>query len=309
MPRGRKMRYIPLVLLVLSLAACREGGEIPSSVLLRVNGRITTLDQFQNEFSRLQATEHNFSEQERTELERSFLAQKIEREIILSEADRAGIQIPKTQLDVIVAGNLAEYPAGDFEDMLRQQHLTLEEWKGQMEDNMRIEAAARNLAYARITIGEEEIAAYYQENRERFHRSEQVRARQIALASETEGRKILGLLHQGQPFPVVAKKFSRSPDAEQGGDLGFFGRGEMPLEFDQAVFTLPVGRLSEIVKSEYGYHIFLVEERRSASRLTLDQVREEIVAVLRETKEEEAYQQWLQTLRSRAAIEVDWTLL
>lgn len=303
------MRHIAIFLLVFSLFACNEGGEIPSSVLLRVNGRITTLDQFQDEFSRLQATEHKFSEEERRDLERSFLAQKIEREIILSEADRAGIQIPNSQLEAIMAGNLAEYPEGAFEDMLREQHLTLDEWKKQMEDNMRIEYTAKALAYAEIRTSEEEIATYYQENRERFHRAEQVRARQIVLKNEKEGRKVLGLLLQGAPFEEIAKKYSRSPDAEQGGDLGFFGRGEMPLEFDQAVFALPVGRLSELVKSEYGYHIFLVDERRPSSRLTLDDVRDEIRAILQETKEEEAYQQWLQTLRSRAAIEVDWTLL
>jgi peptidyl-prolyl cis-trans isomerase C len=83
----------------------------------------------------------------------------------------------------------------------------------------------------------------------------------------------------------------------------------MPAEFDQAVFTLPAGRQSDLVKSEYGFHIFLVEEKRPASRLTLEQVHDEIAADLREAKEEQVYQEWLQTLRSQATIEVDWTLL
>jgi peptidyl-prolyl cis-trans isomerase C len=309
MSRGRILRTTLFVLLVGLLFACRDHGEIPSSVLLRVNERVTTLDQFQSDFARELAAEGNLSESQIEELKRSFLAQKIDRELILGEANRAAIGIPRQLLEAAVAENLAEYPAGDFEQMLKNQGLTMEKWRIQMQDNLLIEKAVQNLAYARVTVKEEEIAEYFRDHRAEFDRPDQVRARQIALHSEEEGQRVLGLLRQGMPFAEAAQRFSQSPDSEQGGDLGFFGRGEMPVEFDQVVFTLPVGRISELVRSEYGYHIFLVEERRAASRLTLPDVHEEIAAGLREVKEEQAYQEWLQALREQAAIEVDWSLL
>ncbi len=309
MSRGGTMRTILFFLLVGLLFACRDHGEIPSSVLLQVNARVTTLDQFQSDFSRELAAEGNLSEAQIEELKRSFLAQKIDRELILCEADRAAIVISRQKLEAAVAENLAEYPSGDFERMLKNQGLTMEKWRLRIQDNLRIEQAVRTLAYARVTVKEEEIAEYFRQHRAEFDRPEQVRARQIALHSEEEGQRVLGLLRQGMPFAEAAKRFSQSPDSEQGGDLGYFGRGEMPVEFDQAVFTLPVGRTSEVVKSEYGYHIFLVEERREASRLTLPDVHEEIAARLREVKEEQAYQEWLQALREQATIEVDWSLL
>ncbi len=309
MSRGRILRTTLFVLLVGLLFACRDHGEIPSSVLLRVNERVTTLDQFQSDFARELAAEGNLSESQIEELKRSFLAQKIDRELILGEANRAAIGIPRQLLEAAVAENLAEYPAGDFEQMLKNQGLTMEKWRLQMQDNLLIEKAVQNLAYARVTVKEEEIAEYFRDHRAEFDRPDQVRARQIALHSEEEGQRVLGLLRQGMPFAEAAQRFSQSPDSEQGGDLGFFGRGEMPVEFDQVVFTLPVGRISELVRSEYGYHIFLVEERRAASRLTLPDVHEEIAAGLREVKEEQAYQEWLQALREQAAIEVDWSLL
>ncbi len=309
MSRGRILRTTLFVLLVGLLFACRDHGEIPSSVLLRVNERVTTLDQFQSDFARELAAEGNLSESQIEELKRSFLAQKIDRELILGEANRAAIGIPRQLLEAAVAENLAEYPAGDFDQMLKNQGLTMEKWRLQMQDNLLIEKAVQNLAYARVTVKEEEIAEYFRDHRAEFDRPDQVRARQIALHSEEEGQRVLGLLRQGMPFAEAAQRFSQSPDSEQGGDLGFFGRGEMPVEFDQVVFTLPVGRISELVRSEYGYHIFLVEERRAASRLTLPDVHEEIAAGLREVKEEQAYQEWLQALREQAAIEVDWSLL
>jgi peptidyl-prolyl cis-trans isomerase C len=309
MSRGGILRTSFFVLLVCLLFACRDHGEIPSSVLLRVNERITTLDQFQSDFARELAAEGNMSEAQTEELKRSFLAQKIDRELILCEADRAAIAIPQQVLEAAVAENQAEYPAGDFERMLKKQGLTMEKWRLWVQDNLRIEKVVRTLAYARVTVEEEEITEYFRNHRAEFDRPEQVRARQIALHGEEEGRRVLGLLRQGMPFAEAAQRFSQSPDSEQGGDLGFFSRGEMPVEFDQVVFRLPVGRISEVVKSEYGYHIFLVEERRNASRLTLPDVHQEIAARLREAKEEQAYQEWLQALREQAAIEVDWSLL
>ena len=72
----------------------------------------------------------------------------------------------------------------------------------------------------------------------------------------------LRLLRQGEDFAKVAKEHSLSPDREQGGDLGFFAKGEMPPEFDAIVFKLAPGRISDLVQSDYGFHIFLVAHRK-----------------------------------------------
>jgi peptidyl-prolyl cis-trans isomerase C len=83
----------------------------------------------------------------------------------------------------------------------------------------------------------------------------------------------------------------------------------MPPEFDEIVFDLPVNRLSDLVKSEYGYHIFLVEEKRKATRLSKKEATTESMAILEGRKKEEVYLGWLQEVRARAVIEVDWAQL
>ena len=163
--------------------------------------------------------------------------------------------------------------------------------------------------YSQVSVTEMEVAAYFEANRSQFDRPAQVRARQIVVAGEEEGQKILGRLRQGQSFAELAAEHSLSPDAEQGGDLGFFGRGEMPPEFDEIVFDLPVNRLSDLVKSEYGYHIFLVEEKRKAKRLSRKEATADIRSILEGRKKEEVYLGWLQDMRSRAVIAVDWPQL
>jgi peptidyl-prolyl cis-trans isomerase C len=217
--------------------------------------------------------------------------------------------VTPTEVEEALQEYRRDYPAGAFEEMLRERGVTLDSWQRELTQNLLMEKVVRQAAYSGVTVEEEEVAAHYQEHREDFDRPEQVRARQIVLSSEAEGQRILGLLRQGEPFAEMARQHSLSPDGEQGGDLGFFARGEMPPEFDAVVFSLPVGRLSDLVKSEYGFHIFLVEERRKAMRLGLDSVQDEIRAELRAEKEDQAYQEWLRKLRVQAAIEVNWSLI
>ena len=193
--------------------------------------------------------------------------------------------------------------------MLQERGITLEDWREELKESLIMEKLLEEAVYSRVNVIDQEVAAYYEANRKQFNRPAQVRARQILVADEAEGQEVLGLLRQGRPFAEVAEEYSLSPDAAEGGDLGFFAKGEMPPEFDEVVFDLPVNRLSDLVKSEYGYHIFLVEEKRKAARLKKKDVADEIRAILESQKKEEIYLDWLQEMRARAVISVDWAQL
>ena len=278
-------------------------------MLIHVDGRSVTLEQFQNDFAATLPPGQDLSAEEKGELERAFLVQVIDRELALAEAENLVITVTPTEVEEALQEYRRDYPAGAFEEMLRERGVTLDSWQRELTQNLLMEKVVRQAAYSGVTVEEEEVAAHYQEHREDFDRPEQVRARQIVLSSEAEGERILGLLRQGEPFAEMARQHSLSPDGEQGGDLGFFARGEMPPEFDAVVFSLPVGRLSDLVKSEYGFHVFLVEERRKAMRLGLDSVKDEIRAEIRAKKEDQAYQEWLRKLRLQAMIEINWSLI
>jgi peptidyl-prolyl cis-trans isomerase C len=306
---SRQGRLFLFLFLLLPFSACQPKEEAAAPVLIHVDGRSVTLEQFQKDFSATLPPGQNLSSEEKEELKRAFLVQVIDRELALAEAENLGITVTPTEVEEALQEYRRDYPAGAFEEMLRERGITLDSWQRELTRNLLMEKVVRQAAYTGVTVEEEEVAAHYQEHREDFDRPEQVRARQIVLSTEAEGQRILGLLRQGEPFAEMARQHSLSPDGEQGGDLGFFARGEMPPEFDAVVFSLPVGRLSDLVKSEYGYHIFLVEERRKAMRLGLDSVQDEIRAELRAEKEDQAYQEWLRELRVQAAIEVNWSLI
>ena len=300
---------IGFICIVLLLGACKSNKDASSPILLRVDGREVTLAQFNDSFSKSLPQGQKLSEEERQELQRSFLVQVIDRELSLAQADRMGLKVVSAEHEKAIEDTRKDYPSGTFESMLRERGTNLKDWSSELKKDLLIEKVVQKSVYSRLDVTDEEVKNYYEQNIGEFDRPDQVRARQIVVSTEEEGQKVLGLLRQGEPFAEMAARYSMSPDADQGGDLGYFAKGEMPPEFEKAVFNLPVGRLSDLVKSEYGYHVFLVEEKREAARLSLDEVSADIRETLLSQKKDKAYQEWLRELRSQATIEMDWSLL
>ena len=302
---------LTLLLCLFGLAAGCSSEPVVEALpaLIVINDQEITKANFLVEFEQSLQKDQQLSGIERAELQRSFLVQLIDRELIHGEARRLNIALKETDVEAVLQGYRQDYSGNSFEEMLAERGLTLESWREELKESLIMEKLLEQAVYSRVSVSDDEIAAYFKANRDQFDRPEQVRARQIVVADQAEGQKVLGLLRQERPFIEVAAEYSLSPDAEQGGDLGFFGRGEMPPEFDAIVFDLPVKRLSDLVKSEYGYHIFLVEEKRKAKRLNKREASEEIRAILEGRKKEEVYLAWLQDMRARAVISVDWDQL
>lgn len=144
---------------------------------------------------------------------------------------------------------------------------------------------------------DQEIQAYYEEHRGQYGTPEQVRARHILFRlspGANEGQKqsvrqraeeVLAKARGGGDFAQLASQHSEDTgSAAQGGDLGFFGRGEMVAPFEQAAFDLAPGAISDLVETQFGFHIIKVEEKRAASEKQLDEVRGEIVDALRKQR-------------------------
>ena len=228
-----------------------------------------------------------------------------------AEARRLGVFVSPAEVDAAMSSYRLDYPDDEavLHEMLEERGLSMQEWQAELRESLTLEALLDKAVYPKVTVSEDEVSQYYETHREEFNRPAQVRARQIVVADEVEGQRLLGLLRQGEDFASLAHQYSLSPEASEGGDLGFFSQGKMPPEFDAVVFDLPVGKISDLVKSEYGYHIVLVEEKRKADRLDRLEAGEEIRHQLLLKKRETAYHAWLQGLRSEAQITVDWDQL
>jgi peptidyl-prolyl cis-trans isomerase C len=291
----------------LLLCACHEESP-PPPVLLVINEQEISLPSFQDEFEASLRNQEAIDPTRRLQLQRTFMARLVDRVLLEQEAQKRGISINPAEMEAAIAEFREQYPAEALEEALVAEGTTLERWQRGLAHRLLTGKLAQAVA-AEIEVSDEMVRRHFDENTEQYRRPAQVRARQLVVSTEEEALEARQRILDGDSFAQVAQAVSLSPDAEEGGDLGFFAHGEMPPEFDEVVFSLPLGQLSEPVHTPYGWHLFLVEEKRPAMRQTFEQVEQEIRQALVREQEEQAYQQWLQGVRARSRIEIDWSLL
>lgn len=298
---------LPLVLILILLGGCRN--QEPTPPLVQIGSREISLEQFRTEAGQALAGVSEQSAAEQQLLQRRLLAQLIDRELILIEAEKRGVQISATELDTALADLRGTYSGEEFQEVLRASGQNPEQWMRQLKLRLLTEKVAEQATAAVADISEEEAAAFYRKNPDQFRRPAQLRARQIMVPTQEEAEQVLARLEQGEAFADLAREVSLSPDRENGGDLGFFARNQLPVEFDEVLFKLPVGRISEPVASPYGYHLFLVEKKRKAGLEPLASAQEELTARLHRERKEQTFAEWLQELRQQTPVYIDWTQL
>lgn len=151
----------------------------------------------------------------------------------------------------------------------------------------------------KIEVSEDEIGAYYEENRDDFVLEEQVKARHILVKvapdakaeNVEEARKraeeVLARAQKGEDFAALAEEYSEGPKAKEGGDLGYFARGNMVKEFEDAAFSLKPGEISSLVRTQFGFHIIKVEDIKKKRVQDLDEVRKSIESTMKDQRARE----------------------
>ena len=164
---------------------------------------------------------------------------------------------------------------------------------------------AVNKLLSDVSVTEEEIAQYYHDHSEQFQQPEVIRASHILVDELEKAQAIRDEICQGLPFEEAAKKYSTCPSSQVGGDLGEFERGMMVPEFEEAVFNLQKGELSEPVETQFGYHLIKVQYKREARFRTIDEVRAQIRQQMIRAKQEEKYFQMMEELKDRYNVSIN----
>jgi peptidyl-prolyl cis-trans isomerase C len=150
------------------------------------------------------------------------------------------------------------------------------------------------------SVTDEEVKAAYDKEAAKVKVSERVRARHILVQTEKEAKEVLARLNKGEKFEDIAKQVSLDGSKDYGGDLGYFSAEEMVPEFSKAAFALKIGDISEPVKTDYGWHVIKVEDRKQGGAQPFDQVKSGIKAVLMRKKVQDVVSE----LRKQAKIDI-----
>jgi peptidyl-prolyl cis-trans isomerase C len=152
----------------------------------------------------------------------------------------------------------------------------------------------------RPMVSEEEMKAVYDEEAAKLQQTERVRARHILVGTEQEANDIIGRLGKGEKFEDLAKQFSLDGSKDYGGDLGYFTAPEMVPEFSKATFALKVGETSQPVKTDFGWHIIRLDDRKQGAAQPFDQVKSAIRNVLLRKKVTET----MERIRTASKVEI-----
>jgi len=156
-----------------------------------------------------------------------------------------------------------------------------------------------------VDVTEEEVNSYYEENEKEFTEPEQIKAAHILLEDEETAVSVLEEIKEEKiTFEEAAKEYSTGPSAEKGGELGFFSKGQMVPEFEEEAFKLETGELSEPVKTQYGWHLIKVLDKKPAKQKTLDESRGQIYENLMSEKQFAVYNDLLESLKETYPIEI-----
>jgi len=232
-----------------------------------------------------------------------------DRKLILAEAEKAGFAVSKEDVDEVI-NEQAEQSGGldKFQEALDANGVTMDKVRDSIKVEILIQKFLDSIVAKDITVTDDEIQSIYKAEKT-------ASVRHILLMTQGEAdeeiaeirKKMEGILARakgGEDFAALAKEFTEDPGSkETGGLYEDFGRGKMVKPFEDAAFSVPVGEISGLVETQYGFHILKVVDRKKETR-PLEEVKEEITEQIKQSKIGENFGAYMADLRAKAEIEV-----
>jgi len=321
--RMRSLLVIPLAALAVALVRPASAAVVVDGIVAVVNGEIITLLELEKAGAavlgeRLRAVAPADREQVRRETLKPLLDQLVLQRLEAQRARELGIQVAPQEIDAAVAGILAENHFSEevLDRLIRERGMNREEFRADIQSQIRHQKLVRQEIGARITVSDEEIGAYFTEHRQEWRRPEKIRIRHLLVPlpatpspAEVEGARARAAALRaraagGADFADLVR--AETPGAAPGVDpiSGEIVRGELFPALEEAAFALPVGGVSEPVRGPAGFHLVQLAEQTPAYEPSLEEMRANIERKIVERKTRERFDAWLQQLRGSATIEI-----
>jgi peptidyl-prolyl cis-trans isomerase C len=320
--RIRQVIYLTtgLTLLLVSALTFAANKKAPGDKIAVVNGVIISQGEFDREldfFVRRAAPEgQQLPELQLVKIKNDVLESLIDREVLFQESQKKGIEVKADEISDQLKKIRQRYPdETQFAEMLKGIGLTESDVQTQIKRGMAIQQLIDKEVGDKVKISDEESKQYYDTHPEFFKQPEQVNASHILIkvdenaseAQKAEARKkiqeVQQKLQKGEDFATLAKTYSEGPSAPQGGNLGYFRRGQMVKPFEDAAFKLKPGETSDIVETRFGYHLIKVIDKQPEKTLAYAEIKDRLNELLKKQKLETEVDVYIDNLRKDAKIE------
>ncbi|MCP2519806.1 peptidylprolyl isomerase [Candidatus Aminicenantes bacterium AC-708-M15] len=307
-----------LVFLTLTLTLI-SSAEVIEEIVAVVNDDIITLTDFKNAESRLlfmlsQRYRGNDLEREFKKARENLLDQLINEILLLQEARKKNLDV-KEELKLFIENLKKENNIDSDEELKREmeaQGINFEAWKKEVEKQILQQKIIMIEVDSKISLTDTELVNYYKEHSEEFTNPAEVRLKGIYLSKENRdedelekvSQEILRKLNEGIDFSTLASQYSDGPEKEKGGDLGFFKKGELNKQFEEAVFKLNPGEITPWLKTDRGWYLFKIIEKKEAKTLPFEEVKDKIREKLFIEKKQQKIKEYLKSLRENSYIKI-----
>ena len=308
------------LLLVASPALSGEKKSPSEDTIAVVNGSVISMGAFDSELKSLKQRSLNrgmpLTGARLSEAKKEVLENIIERELLFEESIKMGIAIDSEAVTEEFNKLKKRFESEDkFKEALNAMGTSVETLKAQLKKGLAIQKFIDQKFVQKIKLSPKEIKSYFDDHQEFFKQPEQAEASHILIkvdpkadeSKKAEAKKeimaIQKKLKEGEDFSALAKEVSQCPSGKKGGGLGYFGRGQMVKPFEEAVFSLGKGDVSDIVETKFGYHLIKCLDKKPEIIKSFDEVKDNIEKYLKTEQVRKEVDSFVEKLKENAKIE------
>jgi peptidyl-prolyl cis-trans isomerase C len=288
-------------------------------VLARVNGESVTKAEFDRALAAIEGRAGGpVPADQRDQVFRSILDQIVTYKLLVQETQSRKVDASDEEVNTRLQQIQGRFPSEEaFQQMLTASHTTLEQLRSDSKQDLAVQKMIDAEISSKIEVKPEQMADFYAKNPDQFKQPDRVHASHILIGfprdadaaakaqAHAKAEQVLADVKAGKDFAALAKEHSQDPgSAPNGGDLGFFQPGQMVGPFNDAAFSLEPGAVSELVETQFGYHIIKVTEKQAGRMISLEEIKPRLEQFLQERNRQEQTETFITGLRSRGKIEL-----
>ena len=332
-------RVLPVILLLLVAACSRDAknasttttpestepavvkpvpAQLPD-VLARVNGESVTRKEIEEVIQSIESRAGGpLPAEQRDRVYRDLIDRAVGYKLLMQEAKARKVNVSDAEVEAKIDEVRKQFPSEDlFKQALASRSLTLDRMKSEARQELAIFRLIEGEIAGKVAVKPEQVEDFYQKNPDQFKEPERVRASHILISvpenadaaakaqAKTKAEKVLKDVKSGKDFAALAKQHSQDPgSAVNGGDLGFFQQGQMVGPFNDVAFSLKPGATSDLVETQFGYHIIRVVEKNPGRTVPLDEVRPKLEQYLQGQNKETQTEAFVKSLRAKGKVEI-----
>lgn len=318
--RWRWILVIALTIVAVATLVSAEEKPVPEDNIALVNGVAITKAEFDRGMARVQrqltGMGRPLGDSHLAKMQEDVLVSLIESELLYQESQKEGIKIDEAAIDEQLAAVKKRFPdEAEFQEALNEQNVFEADIRSDFRRGKAVEQLIDEKVVSKISVSDEETMGYYDQNLNLFKQPEQVQASHILIKADPDAdesqkaqarEELEGIrrkLQEGEDFAALAKEFSQGPSSTKGGDLGYFGRGQMVKPFEEAAFALEPGEVSDIVQTRFGYHLIKVTDKKAESAIPYDDVKDRLEQYLKQRKIQKEVSLYVEGLKAKAELE------